>query len=328
MKNIYSALSAAVLTTMLAFTGNVEADATVEFGVGYRTDDINWNFDAPSDLHPDTYSKLRFKDLEIFALHGRIKSKCGDCLYYRIDGTYGWILDGTVREKDRFSRHVTQDCANCVEENCDESGNCRVSPEETVSIAAKFSNDVKHKYVADFDVGIGYPLEQCWCPNLQVVPAIGFTYSTQRIRGNDRRSASCEIAREHPDVNLSSYGLPSCESRERNHNNFRTTWWGPWIGIDLAYCDGGCWNAYGEFEYFFGRARGQRNSNVGIDTFDSHRSTKWGNGYSLRVGSHYYFRCNWLLDGFITYKRFHSHGHDHSITWRAVGVGLALGYTF
>ena len=327
MKNIYSALSAAVLTAALALTSSVEADTTVEFGVGYRQDDISWNFDAPSSLHPDTFSKLQFRDLEIFALHGRIKSRCGDCLYFRLDGTYGWIQDGTVREKDQFSRNVSQSCETCVDRYCD-TDFCEVSPQETVSIQAKFCNDVKHKYVADFDIGLGYPLDQCWCSNLQVVPAIGFTYSTQRIRSSNHNNASCTIATDSPDVELEAYGLPPCDSSDSSHNSFRTTWWGPWVGLDLAYSDGGCWNVYGEFEYFFGRARGQRNTQVGIDTFDRHCSTKWGNGYSFRVGSHYYFRCNWLVDGFLTYKRFHSHGHDNSLTWRAIGVGLALGYTF
>lgn len=326
MKNIYSALSAAVLTTALALTSYVQADTTAEFGIGYRTDDISWSFDAPSTLHTDSYSKLNFKDLEIFALHARIKSRCGDCLYYRVDGTYGWIQDGTLKESDRFSRNVDQNCYECVSDSSCSEGSCVVSPFESISITPKISNDVNHKYVADFDVGLGYPLEQCWCSNLQVVPAIGFTYSTQRIRAKSKHTICGKISEDFPDANASNYGL-SCP-QQRQHNNFRTTWWGPWVGLDLAYSDGGCWNVYGEFEYFFGRARAQRNTNIGIDHFDNHRFTKWANGYAFRVGSHYYFRCNWLLDGFITYKRFHSRGHDSELTWRAIGVGLALGYTF
>lgn len=334
MKKLCSILSAAVLTTALAITGSVEADTTVEFGIGYRTDDISWKLDAPSTLHPDTFSKLHFKDLEIFAIHGRIKSRCGDCFYYRVDGTYGWILDGTVRESDRLSRNIDQDCSECIAEDCaDESTEnsfCGVSPFETISVHPKFCNNVKHKYVADFDIALGYPLDQCWCPNLQVVPAIGFIYSTQRLRANEHHTASCAIEEESGDqVNVEAYGLESgvCD-HERSHGNFRTTWWGPWIGLDLAYSDGGCWNVYGEFEYFFGRARAQRNSNYTLDAFNNRCATKWANGYSFRVGSHYYFRCNWLIDGFVTYKRYHSHGHEHSLTWRAIGVGLALGYTF
>src|ERR1700728_1798570 len=141
MKKLINALCAFAFTTTLAIAGHVEADTSVQFGIGYRSDNINAKLKAPREIAAETHSNLNFKDLEIFTLQGKVKGVCGDCLYYRADGQYGWVLDGTVRESDQFAVHT-------------HSG-------ETTVVTPVTHNDVKRNYVADFNIGIGYPLQQC-----------------------------------------------------------------------------------------------------------------------------------------------------------------------
>jgi Protochlamydia outer membrane protein len=303
MKKLLSAFYALALTT-IAHTGIVEAGTSVQFGIGYRSDDINWKVKASEDVAPDTYSHLNFRDLEIFSLQAKLKGVCGDCVYYRIDGQYGWVLDGTVRESDQFAVDTTPAIGG------------------TTIVDVHTHNDVKRNYVADFNVGVGYPLQNCWCPELQIVPTIGFAYDTQRLRAKNHNNIIDQLTIDQ----INAIGLSTDGS---SHSKFRSTWWGPYVGIDLAFCHQDCWNLYGEFEYHFGtRARRERNSDTGFDFFDSYERTKHASGFSLKFGSTYSFCCNWFADAHITYKRFTADDHDDKMTWRTIGVAMDIGYVF
>jgi hypothetical protein len=306
MKKILSALSTLVLTTTLSLLGRVEADTSVQFGVGYRTDDLKWQIKLPDNLRLDSHSKLRFKDLEIFTIQARLKGGCGDCMYYRIDGQYGWILDGTVRETLRLAIPGATDNTNPV----------------SFIIPNALHNDVKGKYVADFNIGFAYPLQQCWCPGLQLAPTIGFAYDTIRIRQDNDERFQDELAFGIAD----DFGIGLIAFK--NHSKYRTTWWGPYLGLDFAYCHHDCWNLYGEFEYHFTRTRRERNSDVGLTYLDDYERTRGGSGVSLRLGSIYFFRCNWFLDGYIKYKRWQSNEHRDELVWTSWIIAADLGYMF
>lgn len=306
MKQTLKALSAFIFTTTLAFVGQVEADTSVQFGIGYRSDDIHWKTKAPDTVRLGTESRLNFKDLEIFTIQGRLKSACGECTYYRIDGQYGWVEDGTLRESEYlgFPANAPRDSSNTI---------CYVNP--------VVRNSAHRKYVADFNIGIGYPLQQCWCPNLQLIPTIGFAYDTQRIHAKNKNRIQDELlAVEVEELSLSR--------EEHKHSSYRTTWWGPWIGLDFAFCHTECWNLYGEFEFHFTRCRRERNSDIGFKFFDDFHRTRSGYGYNLRVGSLYFFCCNWFLDGHLGYERFTSDKRDDRVLWRSYNIGLDLGYMF
>lgn len=305
MNRFLSAIFALAFTTTLATTCKVEADTSVQFGIGYRSDDINWRIKDPEETSEYNIAHLNFRDLEIFTLQAKLKGVCGDCVYYRLDGQYGWILDGTVRESDQFyaSEADMEGCATPV-------------------ISATTYNDIKRNYVADFNVGIGYPLQQCWCPELQLIPTIGFAYDTQRLRQKNHETIFDQLGEDCADL------IP-LEGDDYHHSKYRTTFWGPWIGLDVAFCHQDCWNLYGEFQYHFGtRARRERNSHLGFYDFDHHERTKNATGVSLKVGSTYAFNCNWFADAYVTYKRFYSHQHHDHLTWRSIGVALDVGYIF
>jgi hypothetical protein len=305
MKKLLSAFYALALTTTIAHAGNVDADTSAQFGIGYRSDDISWKVRTPDSVAPETYSHLNFRDLEIFSLQGKIKGVCGDCVYYRLDGQYGWVLDGSVRESDQFSVGSP-------------------APGETTIVNVAVHNDVKSNYVADFNVGVGYPIQNCWCPDLQIVPVVGFAYDTQRLRAKNHNTVQSQLTSAQIAAIPLTTGLLASD-----HSRFRSTWWGPYIALDLAFCHQECWNLYGEFEYHFGtRARRERNSDIGFSFFDSYERTKRASGFSLKFGSTYAFHCNWFADAYITYKRFTGHDHKDRLTWRTIGIAMDVGYVF
>jgi hypothetical protein len=325
------ALSALVFTTAVVLSAKAQANTSLQFEIGYRSDDIHWNHRVPDDVRLQTKTKLTFKDLEIFQIGAKLKSTCGECVYYRLDAHYGWITDGDVRESDQIAKHSEK----------------ALSPSTvTCVINPVLHNDAKNKYTADFNVGFGYPLEQCWCPGLQLVPTLGFEYDRIRINsknhetlvsvlGNDKISefdlqprCGTENTGDTCSSSSSSSSTSGCFGSNAN-NKYEMTVWGPWIGFDLAYCHQECWNMYAEVQFQFARIRRQRNScNVGLNDIDHYRRTRSAFGFSAKVGSLYFFRCNWFMDGNIYYKRWYSDRSRDHLTWRQVGVGLGIGYMF
>ena len=307
MNKFLSAVFALALTTALALSSGVQADTSLQFGIGYRSDNINWKIKADDDKHPKTESHLNFRDLEIFTLQARLKGVCGDCMYYRADGQYGWVLDGTVRESDQFANGSPSDAGLLIQ-------------------YGSTHNDIRRNYVADFNFAVGYPIQQCWCPCLQIVPTLGFAYDTQRLRQKGHHSIYEALEANGFDAGEVLYGS---DDDRRDHSRYRATFWGPWIGFDLAFCHTECWDLYGEFQYHFGtRARRERNSKVGNYEIDRYERTKSAQGVTLRGGGTYAFRCNWFADAYVVYKRFTSHEHRDNLSWRSIGVGLDVGYVF
>ncbi len=302
MKNILGKLSTLLVTATLAFTSDIQADASVQFGVGYRTDEINWKLGLHDTGLAHSDSKLWFKDLEIFTIGGRIKSSFGDCVHYRIDGQYGWVLDGDVRESDHLS--LATDTAGVF-----------------ATIHPVTHNDVHHKYVADFAVAVGYPIQQCWFPSIQVSPLIGFGYDTQRLSSKNHNT----ILDNLPANVAAEFGI---DATGKAKSSFRTTWWGPFIGLDLAFFHQDCWNLYGELEYHFVRLKRDRNSDTGVLSLDRHRRSKRGDGIVAKLGAVYHINCDWFIDGNLGYKTFVSHhGHDR-VHWKSFTIMADLGRIF
>lgn len=336
MKHVMKALSALVLTTAVFCAGKAEAATSLQFELGYRSDDIHWNHRVPDTVRLDTKSKLTFKDLEIFQIGAKLKSTCGDCVYYRIEGHYGWITDGTLRENDEIALPNT---------------GCPLSPSTQICIVNPIlHNKAKEKYTADFNLAFGYPLCQTFCSCLQIIPTIGFEYDTIRINGRNHDTVVGELGESVAEQfqlvphcgscnRISSCGSSSSTTGEESsssssscckfgNSKYKATVWGPWIGFDLAYCHQECWNVYAEFQFQFARCRRHRDSCVGLDEIDHYRRSRSAYGFSAKIGSLYFFRCNMFVDGNLYYKRWCSDkSHDH-LSWRQLGVGVGVGYVF
>lgn len=321
MKKLFSVLSTLLLTSTMGYVGQVEADANIEVGVGYRSDDITSKVKAPEDVRLNTYSELRFRDIEICTLNARIKSTCGDCVYYRADGFYGWIFDGDVRETDQLAlpveNAVTQDTFACATKQ-------------------KLHNHSRGRYVAGFNLALGYPLQTCLCDGLQLVPTLGFSFDTIRLGYKNRDRISSTVIDELNFSDCSSAASSSSslspsssdESGSRRHSTFRSTIWGPFVGLDFCYNHMDCFNLYGELEFHWARARRERHSDIGLCFLDHYKRSRDAWGWKVRVGSTYYFRCNLFGDLFVSYKNLSSHKHRDRLQWRSWEVGVAFGYTF
>lgn len=316
MKKLFSLLSTVLLTSTIGYVGQVEADANIELGVGYRSDDFTTKVKAPDDVRLNTYSELRFRDIEICTLNARIKSTCGDCVYYRADGFYGWVFDGDVRETDQLSV----------------SGNTQPA----CVFKEKLHNHSRGRYVAGFNLALGYPLNWCLCDGLQLVPTVGFSYDTIRLGWKNKDRINSTVLGELDFSECSSSATSSSlsptsssdQNSDRRHSTFRSTWWGPFLGVDFCYNHLDCFNLYGEVEFHWARARRDRHTDIGLCFLDHHKRSRDAWGWNVRVGSTYYMRCNTYLDGWVGYKHLTSHKHRDRLDWKSYTVGVAIGYTW
>lgn len=324
MKKLFSVLSTLLLTSTLGLVGQVEADANIELGVGYRSDDFTAKVKVPDDIRLNSYSELRFRDIEICTLNGRIKSTCGDCVYYRADGYYGWVFDGDVRETDQLALEASEPLA----ENTQICG-----------YKVKLHNHSRGRYVAGFNFALGYPLNWCLCEGLQLIPTIGFSYDTIRLGWKNRDRIDSSILSEldfsscvsNCSSSSSSSLSPSSSSSNpcgRRHSTFRSTFWGPFIGLDFCYNHMDCFNLYGEVEFHWSRARRDRHTDITLCFLDHFKRSRDAWGWNLRLGSTYYLRCNMYVDGWVGYKNYTSHKHRDHLDWKSYSVGVAFGYTW
>ena len=321
MKKLFSVLSTLLLTSTIGYVGQVEADANIEFGVGYRSDDLTFKVKAPDNVRLNTYSELRLRDIEIFTLNAKIKSTCGDCVYYRADGHYGWIFDGDVRETDQLSLAAT----GPFDEDT-----------QTCGYKVKLHNHSRGRYVAGFNAALGYPLQLCLCDGLQLVPTVGFSYDTIRLGYKNRHRIDSAIIdalnfSECSSTSSTSSLSPSSSDSEpgsRRHSSLRGTLWGPFIGLDFSYCHMDCWNLYGELEFHWARARRDRHTDIGLCFLDHYKRSRDAWGWNVKVGSTYQLRCNWYLDGWVGYKDYSSNKHRDRWEWKSWQIGAAVGFTW
>jgi hypothetical protein len=306
MKKVFKVLYSLMTTAVLCNT-SAEAATSVQFGVGYRSDDIKWRISAPESIQPDSYSKLNFRDVEIFLVEGKVKGMLGDCVYLRATADYGWIEDGTLREKDQLSQNVADLPPG--------------SAAEYTIVTPSVHNDIDDKYVYDFSAGIGYPIHLD-CEEFSFTPMLGFSYNTARISVQNRHLIADELSA----AQQVTYEVDPAS--DENHSKYRQTFWGPWIGFDFAYMCQDCWSAYGEFEFHWARARFERNSNVGFEAWDNFERSRNAHGFKIVLGGTYSFCCDWFLDGHIGWQDWRSSKCGGNFKWQSFDIGLDVGYMF
>lgn len=307
MKTLLTKLSTLLATATITYSGIVEADcSTVTFGVGYRQDEITWKLKEPDLAGVHVEADQHFKDLDIFTIGVGVKGNIGCSLYYRSRFDYGWILDGRLREKDEFSISEPDDIGEGF-------------AEQSLNITAFTFNKAKGKYTADFDIGVGYPF-RVWCEQFTVTPMIGFNWDVQRIRVHHEHKPGDILTPAQAAI----IGIGPFE--EGGHSKFRTTWWGPWIGVDLSYTTPQCWTLYGEFEFHFNRCRRERHTDIGDGFLDHAQRTKHAYGLKAKIGASYVFCQHWYSDASLTFQDWTSNSHSTTLDWRSWAFKLDAGY--
>jgi hypothetical protein len=224
-------------------------------------------------------------------------------LYARAYGDYGWILDKKIRETDSFGLIV---------------------PPETI-VTTVTENNSNKGHVGDFSLGLGNHF-QLMAKRLTIAPMVGFGYHTQQMRTKGSDKVVNELAALGVNASqLTAIGFVPTSGGSK----YRTSWWGPWVGVDFYYNTCCQWLLFGEFEYYFAsRCNVKRNSNIGVGFFDDYHKTNSMRGWRSRLGSSYFFACNLYASLDINYQYLKSHHAKHHFTWHSIGIGANLGYAY
>ncbi|MBA2727326.1 MAG: hypothetical protein H0U49_04035 [Parachlamydiaceae bacterium] len=321
MKTFATKLAAIAAATVISLSGLAFADAQgIQVGLGYRQDSLKWEIRDHALINPRVKSSIHFKDLEILILGAKYKGLLGCTTYTRASFDYGWVCDGRKRE-----RNTVQDYSEA-----EHFGSNGVEVSGSYDLTA-FSNRTKdNSYVWDFNFGLGMPIDNCWFPELKFAPMIGFSYDRHHLKFKNHCEdrLDCSSSSSSDCSSSSSYTRDCCSDSRRQGNSFKTSFWGPWIGFDVAFNGQGCWNVFAEFELHFGRAeRKQRSINdfSGIDRFGS---TKDFWGPSIRLGANYMFCDCWYLEGTLSYLYWKSYGCSNHLYWNSGSARVDLGYMF
>lgn len=125
----------------------------LDVGIGYRTDDINWNIAGNlAGESPNVLSELTWDDLQILQIETAVKASIRR-VYVRGLFDYGWILAGDNQDSDYFGDNRTLEFS-------------------------RSNNDAGDGQVFDASIGIGYTVID---KKFKLTPLAGYSYHNQKL---------------------------------------------------------------------------------------------------------------------------------------------------
>lgn len=236
--------------------------------------------------------------MDMYSVNGKARW-VGDCYYLRLDADYAQTVKGRAHE-------------DFLLENT-----------ELPSVSAFMNNHIKrYSEVYDFTFASGYPF-RLFCRCVELVPIVGFSYHRQRLRVKDceRLIPCCGFDNEEAAL----YGF--CNPH-RCTSQYRFTWYGGLVGMDLAIGLDGIWTLWGEFEYHFGRCHRKRDSNLGSDFIDEYHHHGYAQGFNGTVGTTVVICTDWYLGFYLDGKIWRSKNHGDNLDWNSVAANMTIGYQF
>lgn len=316
---------------------------SVDIEIGWRRDSLDWK---TRRLHSSYISghvndHIHFKDINSYTISGQAKWVSSD-YYIRCSAEYGLTDKGRAHE--RF--------------------NIR-SPYLYYPLGVHTSDPIKRRSeVYDFDAAVGYPLA-FFCCRLSVIPLIGFSFHRQhlRVKQDDDESyssssysssssiSSSEFFHYHSSSSfyLSSYNpfrySPSSNpfsspsdpniasslglSNPHRTSTYRFTWYGFYLGTDIAYALDSCWTLFWNTEFhFLDNCRRKRKSWTGVYFVDDYHEKGFAYGFNNIVGITYYIANCWYTTLSVDFNWWKAHSKHDELYWKKVGAKIGLAYAF
>jgi hypothetical protein len=263
MRKFILTVMASLLSCSAAYAFWPEAaDSSLEIGVGYRQDRIEWRtsnrfnssysgfsgYDYSGYENGNNFggfpfgrSHVKWKNLNIWEIEGRGKYVTCDNIYLRANGDYGWITSGRNRDSDhRFN----------FGEGFDTYGDSFSYGSGSEFEFARSHSKTRGR-VYDARLAIGYEFKLCDC-SLGIAPLVGYSWHGQHLRDRHLRQSFCfdqgdrnfaftDTGSDYYSSDLYSYeSFYGSGSYGRNNSRYHTRWDGPFVGFDFDYrfwCD-------------------------------------------------------------------------------------------
>lgn len=311
---------------------------SLEIAAGWRRDNLDWK---TTDMHSNYISAnvddhLIFKDINSYTISAQTKW-VSSAYYVRLSGEYGWTDKGRAHEHFKIK-----------------------SPYLYGPVGVETSDPIKRRSeVYDFDGAVGYPLAFCNC-RLSIIPLIGFSFHRQHLRvktgehsdsydsygsygsyGLRRRdssdySSSFTISDSNPLVGFpssnpfSSASDPNIASElglsnPHETNNYRFTWYGFYLGADMAYAADSCWTIFWDTEiHFLNNCHRKRESWTGVYFVDDYHEKGYAYGFNNFVGVNCHICSCWYGTMVVDFDWWKADSKHDTLHWKKVGAKIGL----
>jgi hypothetical protein len=111
-------------------------------------------------------------------------------------------------------------------------------------------------------------------------------------------------------------------------SNYRFTWYGFYLGTDIAYALDSNWTLFSELEIHFDNCHRKRKSWTGVNFVDRHHKQGWAYGFNGVVGLTYDIAACWYATAAVDFKWWTTDSHRDRLEWKNVGAKIGLGYMF
>lgn len=159
---------------------------------------------------------------------------------------------------------------------------------------------------------------------------------------SDSSSAFCVSAsnpfRDFPSSNPFSSSSSSSDTRIASRlglrnphrtDNYRFTWYGFYVGADIAFALDNCWTLFWDTEYhFLDNCHRKRKSWTGVSFVDSYHRKGFAYGFNNIVGVTYYMANCWYTILSVDFNWWKAHSKHDELHWKKVGAKIGLAYVF
>lgn len=313
---------------------------SLDVELGWRRDNLKWKTDRlqSSYVSGNVDDRIFFKDINSYTISGQAKWVSSD-FYIRASAQYGLTDKGRARERFNLRSSYV------------------FSP-----VDVDTNDPIKRRSeVYDFDAAVGYPFAFCCC-RLSVVPLIGFSYHRQhlRVKQPDESSSccfssssmnTCEFFQCHSsssffvesrnpfihDPSSNPFSSPSDPeiasklglSNPHRTDTYRFTWYGFYLGADIAYALDSCWTLFWDTEFhFLDNCHRKRKSWTGVYFVDDYHKKGFAYGFINVVGANFNI-CNcWYGTLSVDYDWWKAHSKRDELRWKKVGAKIGIAYAF
>ncbi len=281
----------------------------VEFGAGYRQDDLKWSTAGLTD-DSNVLREMKWKNLQIVQVEGSLSYASCRNYAFRISGDYGHIYEGKNTESVRF-----------------------FSEEEDTYFTESLSHHKAGKgSVYDVEGGVGYRIIST-CARFTATPLVGYSWHGQNLHLYNGEQVISRFELDRHDID----GLNS---------NYHAHWYGPWFGMDFNAQVEKCAYVFGNFEWHIVSYRGNGKFNRSERLVGPFNQKAHGFGYSAVLGGNWEIWDNWSIGVVGNYRNLKTrHGHEtftlktadgdfkgktrfNQVKWQSFSVSGIVAYRF
>lgn len=336
-------------TILIAGCFDDDCCASVDCSIGWRRDSLDWKtrrLDS-SYISGHANSRILFKDINSYTLSAKARS-VGSCYYFRCSAEYGLSDKGRARERFKINSPYLYHPV-------------RVETSEPI----KRRSEV---YDFDAAIGYPFVF-CCCRMNIIPLIGFSFHRQHLRVREDKHFScssscsssdsccskhSSCSeffdyhssesffVSSSNPFRSSPSsdpFGSPSSSSstiasalglgNPHRTSTYRFTWYGFYLGTDIAYALDSCWTLFSEIEFhFLDNCHRKRKSWTGVYFVDDYHKKEWAYGVNALVGVTYYIANEWYTTLGVDYNWWKSDEKHDKLEWKKVGTKIGIGYMY